>query len=212
MRKPIPILVALAIMGLSQRAPAVDLTLDSPTTTAGSTVAINVTWTGPALNYLTTEFIITALSGAPAGEVSFSSPVATPPLSQPDYVFYNDSYDLIKLPTSNPASIYLSNWANDTYNFSDSTNSTNNVTPVTGTNVWTILNLTITGLASGQYQITLGSSDYADSSTIGTGPTPTMTGGLITVNAAPVPEPSTWALAAIATAALAALARRRQRA
>jgi len=52
MRKPIPILVALAIMGLSQRAPAVDLTLDNPTTTAGSTVAINVTWTGPALNYL----------------------------------------------------------------------------------------------------------------------------------------------------------------
>jgi hypothetical protein len=38
-----------------------------------------------------------------------------------------------------------------------------------------------------------------------------MTGGLITVNAAPVPEPSTWAMAAIATAALAALARRRQR-
>ena len=110
------------------------------------------------------------------------------------------------------ASISQNTWANDTYNFSDSTNSTNNVTPVTGTNVWTILNLTITGLASGQYQITLGSSDYADSSTIGTGPTPTMTGGLITVNAAPVPEPSTWAMAAIATAALAALARRRQRA
>ena len=212
MRKPIPILVALAIMGLSQRAPAVDLTLDNPTTTAGSTVAINVTWTGPALNYLTTEFIITALSGAPAGEVSFSSPVATPPLSQPDYVFYNNSYDLIKLPTSNPASIYQSSWANDTYNFSDSTDSNNNVTPGSGTNVWTILNLTITGLASGQYQITLGNSEYTDSSTIGTGPAPSMTGGLITVNVAPVPEPSTWAMAAIATAALAALARRRQRA
>ena len=214
MRKPIPILVALAIMGLSQRAPAVDLTLDNPTTTAGSTVAINVTWTGPALNYLSTEFIITALSGAPAGEVSFSSPVATPPLSQSNYVFYNDSYDLIKLPTSNPASIYLSSWANDTYNFSDSTNSTNNVTPGAGTNVWTILNLTITGLASGQYQITLGNSEYTNSSTPSgtTGPAPSMTGGLITVNAAPVPEPSTWALAAIATAALAALARRRQRA
>ena len=53
MRKPIPILIARAV----------DLTLDNPTTTAGSTVAINVTWTGPALNYLSTEFIITALSG-----------------------------------------------------------------------------------------------------------------------------------------------------
>ena len=212
MRKPIPILIVLAIMGLSQRASAAELTLDSPTTNAGTTVAINVMWTGPKLNYLTTEFIITAISGAPSGEVSFSSPVATPPLGQSDYVFSNDSFDLINSPTSNPASIYLSTWTNDTYNFSDSTNSGNDVTPGSGTNLWTILNLTISGAASGQYQITLGNSDYTDSTTIGAGPSPTITGGLITVNAAPVPEPSTWALAAIATAALAALARRRQRA
>ena len=212
MRKPIPILIALAIMGLSQRAQAVDLTLDSPTTTAGSTVAINVMWTGPVLNYLTTEFIITALSGATSGEVSFSSPVATPPLSLATYVFFGDSSDLINGPSINPASISTTNWANDTYNFSDSTDSGSNVTPVSGTNLWTILNLTITGLASGQYQITLGSSEYTNSATTGTGPTPTITGGLITVNAAPVPEPSTWALAAIATATLVTLARRRQRA
>ena len=214
MRKTIPILVALAIMGLSQRAQAVDLTLDSPTTTAGSTVAINVMWTGPALNYLSTEFIITALSGATAGEVSFSTPVATPPLGLSTYVFYNDSSDLIKGPSINPASIYLSTWTNDTYNFSDSTDSGNDVTPMAGSNLWTILNLTITGLASGQYQITLGNSEYTNSATpIGTtGPTPTITGGLITVNAAPVPEPSTWAPAAIATATLATLARRRLRA
>ncbi len=210
MRKPIPILIALAIMGLSQRAQAVDLTLDSPTTNAGTTVAINVLWTGPLLNYLSTEFIITALSGAPAGEVSFSSPVATPPLGQSDYVFYNDSSDLINGPLINPASISTNNWANDTYNFADSTESGNNVTPGSGTNMWTILNLTITGLAAGQYQITLGNSEYTDSTTIGTGPTPTITGGLITINA--VPEPGTWALAAIATATLATLARRRQRA
>ena len=212
MRKTIPILIALAIMGLSQRAPAVDLTLDSPTTTAGSTVAINVMWTGPVLNFLTTEFIITAVSGAPAGEVSFSTPVATPPLGQSTYVFFGDSSDLINSPSINPASISTTNWANDTYNFSDSTDSTNNVTPGSGTNLWTILNLNITSLAAGQYQITLGSSEYTNSATTGTGPTPTITGGLITVNAAPVPEPSTWALAAIATAALATLARRRQRA
>ena len=210
MRKPIPILIALAIMGLSQRAQAVDLTLDSPTTNAGTTVAINVLWTGPLLNYLSTEFIITALSGAPAGEVSFSSPVATPPLGLSTYVFYNDSSDLINSPSINPASIYQSNWANDTYNFADLTDSTSDVTPAAGTNLWTILNLTITGAASGQYQITLGNSEYTDSTTIGTGPTPTITGGLITINA--VPEPGTWALAAIATATLATLARRRQRA
>jgi hypothetical protein len=212
MRKRIPILIAVAILGLSQSAQAVDLTLDSPTTTAGSTVAINVMWTGPVLNFLTTEFIITAVSGAPAGEVSFISPVATPPLSQSTYVFFGDSSDLINGPSINPASISTTNWANDTYNFSDSTDSGNNVTPGSGTNLWTILNLTITSLAAGQYQITLGSSEYTNSATTGTGPTPTITGGLITVNVAPVPEPSTWALAVIATAALASLARRRQRA
>ena len=212
MRKTIPILIALAIMGLSQRAQAVDLTLDSPTTTAGSTVAINVMWTGPVLNFLTTEFIITALSGATASEVSFSTPVATPPLSQSTYVFFGDSSDLINGPTSNPASISQTSWANDTYNFADLTDSGSNVSPGSGTNLWTILNLNITSLAAGQYQITLGNSEYTNSATTGTGPTPTITGGLITVNAAPVPEPSTWALAAIATAALATLARRRQRA
>ena len=211
MRKTIPILIALAIMGLSQRAQAVDLTLDSPTTTAGSTVAINVMWSGPALNYLSTEFIITAVSGATAGEVSFSTPVATPPLGLSTYVFFGDSSDLINGPTINPASISTFNWANDTYNFSDSTESGNNASRCT--NLWTILNLNITILAAGQYQITLGNSEYTDSATPTgtTGPTPTITGGLITVNVAPVPEPSTLALAAIATAALAALARRRQR-
>jgi hypothetical protein len=208
MRKPIPILVALAIMGLSQRAPAVDLTLDSPTTNAGTTVAINVMWTGPVLNYLTTEFIITAVPGSPTGEVAFSSPVAMPPLNQSTYVFYNDSFDLISSPSSNPASITQTIWANDTYNFSDSTDSGNDVTPGSGTNLWTILNLTITGLASGQYQITLGSSEYTDFATPSgtTGPTPTMTGGLITINA--VPEPGTWALAGIGAIVAAVLSKR----
>ena len=208
MRKPIPILVALAIMGLSQRAPAVDLTLDSPTTNAGTTVAINVMWTGSVLNYLTTELIIIAVPGSPTGEVAFSSPVAMPPLSQSTYVFYNDSFDLISSPSSNPASITQTIWANDTYNFSDSTDSGNDVTPAAGTNLWTILNLTITGLASGQYQITLGSSEYTDFATPSgtTGPTPTMTGGLITINA--VPEPGTWALAGIGAIVAAVLSKR----
>ncbi|MCY2936665.1 MAG: hypothetical protein NT172_21190 [Planctomycetota bacterium] len=212
MRKPIPILIALAILGLSQRAQAVDLTLDSPTTNAGTTVAINVMWTGPALNYLSTEFIITALSGATAGEVSFSTPVATPPLGLSTYVFYNDSSDLITGPLINPASISIipTNWANDTYNFADSTDTTSDVTPTAGSNLWTILNLTITGAASGQYQITLGSSEYTDSTTIGTGPTPTITGGLITINA--VPEPGAWALAAIGATVAAVLAKRSKKA
>ncbi len=191
------ILLTLASMGLSQRALAANLSLGSPTVDPGTTVAISVLWTGPALNYLTTEFIVTAVSGAPTGQVSFSSPVAVPPLSQLDYVFYNNSDSLITLPAANPASIYQTNWTNDTYNFADSTNDSNNATPSAGTNLWTILNLTFTGAATGQYQISLGSSEYTDSSTLGTGPSPTFSGGLITMNLAPAaatPEPAGFLL------------------
>jgi hypothetical protein len=58
---------------------------------------------------------------------------------------------LINSLSFNPASISQTTWVNDSYNFSGSTNSGNNVAPGSGRNLWTILNLSITGLASGKY-------------------------------------------------------------
>ena len=214
MRKFLPILALLAIMGSAGTSRALDLTLDSPSVNAGSQVTINVIWSSTtALKYLSTEFIITAVGGAPTGEVTFANtPIdattgtpAMPDLNAANYVFSGDSDDFITLSGNNPASVFTTNWAYDTYNMSDSTNSGNDYAQ-DGTRLWTVLTINTTGLASGQYQITAGNSVF--DTTALAGQTPSISGGLITVNA--VPEPSTYALAAIATTALAGLARRRK--
>jgi hypothetical protein len=212
MKRNCIIIAAFAALALSDQARAVDLTIESKTVNAGSTTSLNVVWSSTTpLNYLSTEFIITTVGSAPSGQVTYTNtggipPV--PPLSDTNYVFYNDSDDLINLSTSNPASVLQTNWAADSYNFVDSTASGNDYAQ-NGSRLWTILNLNISSLASGSYQITLGSSSYTNAANPTLpGLTPTMTGGLITVTA--VPEPSTVVMVAIATGAVAILARRRK--
>lgn len=212
MKKLYAILAALAL--LSQQATTqafVDIVVDDITVNAGEqSLALNVTWaTTTALDYLTTEFIITAIGSSPDGEVAFSTTASGPPMpptSNPLYVFYNNSDDFINLPLSNPATVYQTMWANDTYNFADSTADSADQAQ-DGTRLWTILNIELSALAAGSYQITLGNSSYTNAANPG-GLTPTMSGGLITVNT--VPEPAAWALAAFASAALALSARRRK--
>lgn len=222
MRKLILILSVAALLGMSSTSRAVDykLTLEDQTVNAGTTVAVKVSWTSSTpLNYLSTSFILTAIGGATAGEVTFTNtPIdATsgtpvfPPFNDSTYVFSGNSDDYIIDPLTNPASVATTNWSYDTYNFADSTNDGLDASPTAPNNLWTILNLTISASASGQYQLTLGSSDY-NNTTIGTGAPLTssdITGGLITVNA--VPEPSTVALGAIASGVVIVMARRRRR-
>lgn len=228
MRKLIAILSVLAVLGMSKASQAVDikLTLEDKTVFAGTTVAVKVSWTSTTpLNFLSTEFILTAVGSATAGEVTFTNTPGTPaagdpafgapafaPINDSTYVFFGNSSDLINAPTSNPASVTSTNWDYDTYIFADSTNDGADVSPTSPNNMWTILNLTISNLADGQYQITLGSSDY-NNIALGTGAPLTssdIAGGLITVNTAPVPEPSTIAMGAIASGAILILARRRK--
>jgi len=215
MRKLYTILAVLALMGQHCTSQAfVDLTLESKSVNAGSSVAINAIWSSTTpLDYLTTEFIVTAVGFSPSGEVFFSTTAGAPPvppLTDTNYVFSSNSDDLINLTSTNPASVYTTNWSNDTYNFADSTSVAGDYVQ-NGTRIWTILNLDISSLASGSYQIILGSSGYTNAASPSLpGLTPSFTGGLITINA--VPEPSTWALAAIGATALAALSRRHQRA
>jgi len=228
MRKLIAILSVLAILGMSKTSQAVDikLTLEDKTVFAGTTVAVKVSWTSTTpLNFLSTEFILTAVGSATAGEVTFTNTPGTPaagdpafgapafaPINDSTYVFFGNSSDFINLPSSNPASVTSTNWDYDTYIIADSTNNGADVSPTSPNNMWTILNLTISNLADGQYQITLGSSDY-NNIALGTGAPLTssdIAGGLITVNTAPVPEPSTIAMGAIASGAILILARRRK--
>ena len=229
MRKLIAILSVLAVLGMSKASQAVDikLTLEDKTVFAGTTVAVKVSWTSTTpLNFLSTEFILTAVGSATAGEVTFTNTPGTPaagdpafgapafaPINDSTYVFFGNSSDLINAPTSNPASVTSTNWNYDTYIFADSTNNGADVSPTSPNNMWTILNLTISNLADGQYQITLGNSDYSNIALGTTGAPLTssdIAGGLITVNTAPVPEPSTIAMGAIASGAILILARRRK--
>jgi len=229
MRKLIAILSVLAVLGMSKASQAVDikLTLEDKTVFAGTTVAVKVSWTSTTpLNFLSTEFILTAVGSATAGEVTFTNTPGTPPAGDPafgapafapindsTYVFFGNSSDFINAPTSNPASVTSTNWDYDTYIFADSTNNGADVSPTSPNNLWTILNLTISSLAVGQYQITLGNSDYSNIALGITGAPLTssdIAGGLITVNTAPVPEPSTIAMGAIASGAILILARRRK--
>jgi hypothetical protein len=228
MRKLIAILSVLAVLGMSKASQAVDiLTLENKTVNAGTTVAVKVSWTSTTpLNFLSTEFILTAVGSATAGEVTFTNTPGTPaagdpafgapafaPINDPTYVFHGNSSDFINAPTSNPASVTSTNWDYDTYIFADSTNNGADVSPTSPNNMWTILNLTISNLADGQYQITLGNSDYSNIALGTTGAPLTssnIAGGLITVNTAPVPEPSTIAMGAIASGAILILARRRK--
>ncbi len=229
MRKLIAILSVLAVLGMSKASQAVDikLTLEDKTVFAGTTVAVKVSWTSTTpLNFLSTEFILTAVGSATAGEVTFTNTPGTPaagdpafgapafaPINDSTYVFFGNSSDFINAPTSNPASVTSTNWDYDTYIFADSTNNGADVSPTSPNNMWTILNLTISSLAVGQYQITLGNSDYSNIALGITGAPLTssdIAGGLITVNTAPVPEPSTIAMGAIASGAILILARRRK--
>ena len=232
MRKLIAILSVLAILGMPKASQAVDikLTLEDKTVSAGTTVAVKVTWTSTTpLKYLSTAFVLTAVGAAPTGEVTFTNTPGTPlnpgdpafgepafaPINDPTYVFYGNSSDFDVAPSSNPASVTTTNWDYDTYNLADSTKNGADVTPTSPNNLWTILNLTISNLANGQYQLTLGSSDYNNFALGGTGAplsNADISGGLITVNAAPVPEPSTIAMGAIASGAMLILARRRKKA
>jgi len=210
-------LAVLCTTSLGHWARAVDqLTLDNVNVNPGATVSMTVIWSSTeAIDYLTTMFIITPVASAPAGEVFFANTAinattgtpAVPPLSNGNYVFSGDSDDLISLSGSNPASVSTTNTPYDTYIFADSTYSATDYAQ-SGLRLWTMLQIDASALASGTYQITLGSSQYTNAANP-SGLTPTMTGGLITINQ--VPEPGTWALAALAAGAIACTTRRRKR-
>ena len=81
MKRNCIIIAAFAALALSDQARAVDLTIESKTVNAGSAASLNVVWSSTtALEYLTTEFIITALGSAASGQVTYTTTGGAPPV------------------------------------------------------------------------------------------------------------------------------------
>lgn len=166
------------------------------TINAGQTGTVTVTWTSTqAINYLQTEFILTAVTGPNAG-LSFTSPPLLPTWNG-NYVFagvslQEDFYNTSTNPP-NPASVSQTNWANDTLIYNDATLSGNDFAQ-DGTRYWLVLDLTAAAGVSGTYQLTFGDSefDYVGSAGATTLLSSDLSGGLITINSGvgAVPEPA----------------------
>jgi hypothetical protein len=181
---------------------AVFMSATNETINAGKTGTVTVTWTSTqAINYLQTEFILTAVTGPSAG-LSFTSPPVLPTWTG-NYVFAGDSFAenfyTTTINASNPASVSMTNWTDDTYNYNDETLSGNNAAQ-DGTRFWLVLNLTAAAGVSGTYQLTFGSSefDYVGSTGATALSSSNLSGGLITINGGgggggggAVPEPCT---------------------
>lgn len=173
------------------------LTAQDVTVNVGGDGTIDVIWsTTQPLNYLSTQFVIRAVTGASAGAIFVADGSSVPPISQitnNNYVFFGDSS-----ATGNPASVTQDAWANDSYIMADLTSSGNDYTQ-NGTRIWTTMK--IQGITAGTYQIGLVSSEY-DTTTNSSGSAipltdADLTGGLITVTGgAAVPEPSTLLIGA----------------
>ena len=165
------------------------------TINAGQTGTVTLTWTSTqAINYLQTEFILTAVTGPNAG-LSFTSPPVLPTWSG-NYIFAGDSFQEDFYTTtsnaSNPASVSTMNWTDDTYNYNDLTLSGNDFVQ-DGTRYWLVLNLTAAAGVSGTYQLTIGSSEYDYFGSAGATAllSSALSGGLITINTVgAVPEPA----------------------
>jgi hypothetical protein len=175
---------------------AVFMSATNETINAGQTGTVTVTWTSTlAINYLQTEFILTAVTGPSAG-LSFTSPPALPTWTG-NYVFAGDSsqenFYNTTINAPNPASVLTTNWVDDTYNYNDATWSGNDFTQ-DGTRFWLVLNLTAAAGVSGTYQLTFGSSEFDYVGSGGAIALTSLSGGLITINGGggggAVPEPA----------------------
>jgi hypothetical protein len=181
---------------------AVMMTATNLTMNAGQSGQITVSWSSTsALSYLSTEFILTPVTGPSAG-VSFKATVAVPDWTG-NYLFFGDSFaedfynDPANAPAGNPASVYTTNWSNDSYLYVDSSLSGNDVAQ-DGTRRWVVLDIESISGISGTFQLSFGSSEYEYSAIAGSPVSLTnaeLSGGLITINNAGggggvVPEPT----------------------
>ncbi len=173
------------------------LTAGDLTINVGQNGTLDVIWSSTqTLNYLNTQFVLRAVTGAAGGAV-FTEVTAgvppMPPITDSNYLFYGNSAAVTA--GGNPASVGIDAWAGDSYFLSDTTDDGLDFLQ-NGSRLWTRLD--ITGVSAGTYQLHLLSSEYDYGATSGVAVPLTgsdLSGGLITVNSVTsVPEPGGFVL------------------
>ena len=193
------------------------LTAGDLTVNVGQNGTLNVTWSSTqTLNFLSTQFVLRAVTGSTGGAVFTQTAPGIPPMppiTASNYLFAGNS-SAVTLG-GNPASVSMDAWANDSYFLTDAT-ANNADYAQNGSRLWTTLD--ITGVTAGTYQLGLLASEYDYTATSLT-PIPLtdsdLSGGLITVNSssppAAVPEPTAFLLGISALAFAGRKARRAMR-
>jgi len=211
--------LALFAIGLSQLATTADaglLTAENLTVNVGQNGTLNVTWSSTqTLNFLSTQFVLRAVTGSTGGAVFTQTAPGIPPMppiTDSNYLFAGNS-SAVTLG-GNPASVAMDAWANDSYFLTDTTDNGLDYLQ-DGSRLWTTLD--ITGVTAGTYQLGLLASEYDYTATSGSIPLTDsdLSGGLITVNGssppAAVPEPTAFLLGISALAFAGRKARRAMR-
>jgi hypothetical protein len=212
------LLLGSALGTSSQRVTAAAvLSATNVTINAGEEATISVRWTSTQpINFLNTAFVLIEDSG-PIGGVSFKlggagSAFLPPPLNDLNYVFAGDSFAAITAatnPTSGLATVYRTNWDDDTLLWADTTDSLADATQ-DGNNLWIAFTISSLPTTAGTYRIKFGSNnEYDTNANFLTNNAFALTdadldGGWITVNAVSgaVPEPSMVVVGGILVAAL----------
>ena len=222
--------LAIAMIGPAMADAGVIISIANQTVNANSTFSADVFASGTGglgANYFNLELqVVSASTATPgvAGQLAYTTPAGVPTFSNANYLFNGDSFAETTWnggAGSTSWSVSTLGWADDTYNFTDASNSGTDLSLATPRYL-TTLSFTAGASASGDYQVVLGSSEFDVAANIpvrNTGPNPGLfmnTGtnsGLFTVNggSTAVPEPSSALLGGLLLAGSVIRSRRRAR-
>ncbi|MEI7701681.1 MAG: PEP-CTERM sorting domain-containing protein [Planctomycetia bacterium] len=218
--------LAIAMIGTAAADAGVIISIANQTVNANSTFSVDVFASGTGAttgtNYFNLELqVVSASTATPGvtGQLAYTTPAGVPTFSNTNYLFYGDSFAETTWNSgagSSSWSVSALGWTNDTYNFTDASNSVTDLS-LTTSRYLTTLYFTVGGTASGDYQVVLGSSEFDVDATDPSGELPEYpvmdTGtnsGIFTVNGgATVPEPSTALLGGLLLAGAVIRSRRR---
>jgi len=161
--------LAIAMIGPATVDAGVIISIANQTVNANSTFSVDVFASGTGAttgtNYFNLELqVVSASTATPgvAGQLAYTTPAGVPAFSNTNYLFYGDSFAETTWNSgagSSSWSVSALGWSNDTYNFTDASNSMMDLSLTTPRYLATLY-FTVGASASGDYQVVLGSSEF----------------------------------------------------